>query len=65
MAITDTHETIEGLVEAVFSVRSVPRLNNEDQLPLENRNMTQTLYESRDGSEKSRRLVWDGRQPGI
>jgi hypothetical protein len=34
MDVTDTHETIEELLEAVFSVRSVPRLYNEDQLPL-------------------------------
>jgi hypothetical protein len=34
MAATDTNGTIE-LVEAAFSVRSVPRLYNEDQLPLE------------------------------
>jgi hypothetical protein len=31
---TDTHAIIEELLEAVFSVRSVPRLYNEDQLPL-------------------------------
>jgi hypothetical protein len=35
MAVTDTHATIEELVEAVVSVRSVPRLYNEDQLPLD------------------------------
>jgi hypothetical protein len=34
MAATDTHVTIEELLEAVFSVRSVPRLYNEDQLLL-------------------------------
>jgi hypothetical protein len=34
MTATDTHGTIEELLEAVFSVRSVPRLNNDDQLPL-------------------------------
>jgi hypothetical protein len=34
MAATDTHTTIEELLEAVFSVRSVRRLYNEDQLPL-------------------------------
>jgi hypothetical protein len=28
-----THATIEELLEAAFSVRSVPRLYNEDQLP--------------------------------
>jgi hypothetical protein len=32
-AATDTN-AIEELLEAVFSVRSVPRLYNEDQLPL-------------------------------
>jgi hypothetical protein len=35
MAATDTHATIEELLEAVFSVRSVPRLYNESQLLLE------------------------------
>jgi hypothetical protein len=37
MTATDTHATIEELLEAVFSVRSVPTLYiyNEDQLPLE------------------------------
>jgi hypothetical protein len=33
-AATDTHETIKELLEAAFSVRSVPRLYNEDQVPL-------------------------------
>jgi hypothetical protein len=31
---TDTHATTEDLLEAVFSVRPVPRLYNEDQPPL-------------------------------
>jgi hypothetical protein len=35
MVATDTHTTIEELFEAGFSVRSVPRLYNESQLPLE------------------------------
>jgi hypothetical protein len=35
MVATDTHVTIEELLEAVFSVKSVPRLFNEGQLPLE------------------------------
>jgi hypothetical protein len=35
MAERDTHATIEELLEAVFSVRSVPRLYNEDQLPID------------------------------
>jgi hypothetical protein len=34
MAATDTHATIEELLEAAFSVRSVTRLYVEDQLPL-------------------------------
>jgi hypothetical protein len=34
MAEIDPHATIEELLEAMFSVRSVPRLYNEDQLPL-------------------------------
>jgi hypothetical protein len=34
MAATDTHATIQELLEAVFSVRSVLRLYNEDKLPL-------------------------------
>jgi hypothetical protein len=34
IAATDTHATIEELLEAVFPVRSVPSLYNEDQLPL-------------------------------
>jgi hypothetical protein len=33
MAATDMHATIGELLEAAFSVRSVPRLYNEDQLP--------------------------------
>jgi hypothetical protein len=32
MAARDTHATIEELFEAVFSVRSVPRLYNKGQL---------------------------------
>jgi hypothetical protein len=35
MAVTDTHATLEELLVAVFSVRSVLRLCNEGQLPLE------------------------------
>jgi hypothetical protein len=35
MAETDTHATREELLEVVFSVRSVPRLYNECQVPLE------------------------------
>jgi hypothetical protein len=47
MVATDTHTTIEELLEVVFSERSVSRLYNEGQLPLD----------SGDGSEKSRRFV--------
>jgi hypothetical protein len=35
MAATDTHATIEKLLEAVFSLRSLQRFYNEDQQPLE------------------------------
>jgi hypothetical protein len=35
MTVTDTHATTGELLEVVFSVRSVPRLCNEGQLPLE------------------------------
>jgi hypothetical protein len=35
-AVTHTHATIEEMLEAMFSVRSVPRLCNENQLPLTN-----------------------------
>jgi hypothetical protein len=35
MAARDAHPTIEELLEAVFSVRSVPRLHNEEQLRLQ------------------------------
>jgi hypothetical protein len=35
MAATDKHATVEELLEAVFSVRSVTYLYNEGQLPLE------------------------------
>jgi hypothetical protein len=35
MAATDMCKTTEELRELVFSVRSVPRLDNEGQLPLE------------------------------
>jgi hypothetical protein len=51
MAAIDMHMTIEELLRAVVSVRSVPRLYNEGQLPLD-----QSL-ESFDGCEKSGRLV--------
>jgi hypothetical protein len=34
MAATNKHGTIEELLEAVFSVRSMPRLYNEQQLRL-------------------------------
>jgi hypothetical protein len=34
MATTDTHATIEELLDAVFSVWSVPKPYTEDQLPL-------------------------------
>jgi hypothetical protein len=34
MTITDTHSTIEDLLAAVFSVRSVPSLYNATQLLL-------------------------------
>jgi hypothetical protein len=35
MSATDTHATIEELLEAVFSMQSVPWLCNEGQMPLE------------------------------
>jgi hypothetical protein len=35
IATTDTFTTIEELLEAVFSVQSVQRLCNKDQLPLQ------------------------------
>jgi hypothetical protein len=35
MAATDTHATVEELLVALFSVRSVPSLYNEGQLPSE------------------------------
>jgi hypothetical protein len=35
MTENDTHATTEELLEAVFSVRSVPSLYNKGQLPLE------------------------------
>jgi hypothetical protein len=35
MAATDMHVTTEELLEALFSVRSLPRLYKEGQLPLE------------------------------
>jgi hypothetical protein len=35
MAATDTHATIEKLLETVFSVRPTARLYNEGQLPLD------------------------------
>jgi hypothetical protein len=35
MAATDMHETIEELLKAVFSVRSVPMIYNGGQLPSE------------------------------
>jgi predicted methyltransferase len=34
VATTDTYATVEELLEAVFSERSVLKLYNEDQLPL-------------------------------
>jgi hypothetical protein len=35
MAATDTHAIIEEPLEAVVSVRYVPRPYNEDQMPLQ------------------------------
>jgi hypothetical protein len=35
MTATNKHSTIEELLEALLSVRSVPKLYNEGQLPLE------------------------------
>jgi hypothetical protein len=35
MAAADTYATVEELLEAVFSMQSIPRLYNEGQLPLE------------------------------
>jgi hypothetical protein len=35
MAAKDTHATTEEMLEAMFSVRFVPRLYNEGQVPLE------------------------------
>jgi hypothetical protein len=49
------HATIEELLEVVFSMGSMLRLYNVEQLQ---------LWEPWDGSEKSKRLVWDGGQPG-
>jgi hypothetical protein len=43
MAATDMHATIEELLEAVFSVRSVPRLYNEGRLRLEAGSNTSTV----------------------
>jgi hypothetical protein len=34
MAARDAHATMEELLEAVFSVRSMPRLHNDEQLRL-------------------------------
>jgi hypothetical protein len=34
MPATDTHTTNEELLEEIFSVQSVPRLYNKEQLPL-------------------------------
>jgi hypothetical protein len=35
IAAADTYATTEELLEAVFSMLSMPRLYNEDQLPLQ------------------------------
>jgi hypothetical protein len=64
MAATDMHATIEEMLEVVFSVQSVPRLDNEVQLPFDCLIWKYIRKESCDGSEKSRKLVWDGCQPG-
>jgi hypothetical protein len=42
-AAIDTNETMEGMLEAVFSVWSVPSLYNEDQLLLSFRTSIVTL----------------------
>jgi hypothetical protein len=34
MSATGTQATVDELLEAMFSVRSMPRLHNEDQMPL-------------------------------
>jgi hypothetical protein len=49
MAATDTHATREKLLEGMFSVRSVPMLYNEDQLPLQ---------ELRKSSVEKKNLWW-------
>jgi hypothetical protein len=36
MVATDTHATLEEMLEAAFSVMSVPSLYNDDQLRLRN-----------------------------
>jgi hypothetical protein len=51
VAAVDTYATTEELLETVFSVRSVPGLYNEDQLPL-------SVLESRESRERVCKLTF-------
>jgi hypothetical protein len=56
MAATDAHATMEELLEAVFSVRSVPRLYKEEQLQLQESTAgVQLKKKSGRGSQGARR----------
>jgi hypothetical protein len=54
-AATDTQAKTKELLEAVFSMRSVPRLYNEDQLPLSVR-QSREFIESVEGVSVGRQL---------
>jgi hypothetical protein len=51
MAATDTQAIIEEVLGAVFSVRSVPRLQSEGQLPLEVRVGARVQLQKNSGRE--------------
>jgi hypothetical protein len=51
LATRDTHSTMKELLEVVFSVRPVPRVYNEDQLPFDCR----VQYLHRDPASRRRR----------
>jgi hypothetical protein len=53
IAATDAHATIEELLQAVFSVRFVPRLRNEEQSPVTFVNHVKYL-----GVISDKRITW-------
>jgi hypothetical protein len=57
IATTDTHATMEELLDAVFSVRSVPRLYDEDWLKFENSGARERERERESEAERQLRVA--------